>query len=106
MKIHNQDFLKQLRITLGGESLTWLHDFIAADGLSIILELLGDLEQNLANRSNNQAVSPNDPQVQAVAELIRCLSCLTNNKVIAKSQLENFFSRPQKRFIPFSFLGK
>jgi len=70
-----------LRITLGGESLTWLHDFIEVGGLSKILDILGELESNLANRGNSENITKDDPVVQAIAELIRCLHSLTNNKV-------------------------
>lgn len=45
------EVVKGLQAVLAAESLSWITDFILSDGLATILDLLGEVENSLRNRS-------------------------------------------------------
>src|SRR5690242_855106 len=46
--------LKELQAVLGSESLSWVKGFIEGDGLSSILDLLGEVESSLHQKSRTK----------------------------------------------------
>ena len=90
------ELMKELQAVLATESLAWIGSFIEGDGLSAILDLLGEVEHSLHVKSLTKTLKKQDQDVKLQAELIHCLRPLTNNKVRNSSEISLNRFRPLK----------